>query len=172
MHKVRLALGQLVFTREVETGSGADAGHRLIRTSAVDQSAPRHLHHTRLRTLGSGRGTWHPLRSLPQTARPPTARPRLELWRERAGSWHTSDYFGLTVAHRACVFQSLLFRSCEPALRLPRKPPDPFQRGNVIETGRMSLAVSIAHRVNCLRSRAPWFGSGPAEAALARPVRC
>src|SRR5437764_11208522 len=70
MHKVRLALGQLVFTREVETGSGADAGHRLIRTSAVDQSAPRHLHHTRLRTLGSGRGTWHPLRSLPQTARP------------------------------------------------------------------------------------------------------
>src|SRR5438477_2980070 len=92
--------------------------------------------------------------------------------RHRAGSWHTSDYFGLTVAHRACVFQTLLFRSCEPALRLPRKPPDPFQLGNVIETGRMSLAVSIAHRVNCLRSRAPWFGSGPAEAALARPVRC
>ena len=168
MHKVRLALGQLVFTREVETGSGADAGHRLIRTSAVDQSAPRHLHHTRLRTLGSGRGTWHPLRSLPQTARPPTARPRLELWRERAGSWHTSDYFGLTVAHRACVFQTLLFRSCEPALRLPRKTAG----RKCHRDRRMSLAVPIAHRVNCLRSRAPWFGSGPAEAALTRPVRC
>src|SRR5437763_3656362 len=41
-------------------------------------------------------------------------------------------------------FPDLLFRSCELALRLPRKLPDPFQRGNVIATGRMSLAVSIA----------------------------
>src|SRR5260370_9254121 len=34
---------------------------------------------------------------------------------------HTSDYFGLTLAHRAWVFQTMIFRSCGRALRLPRK---------------------------------------------------
>jgi hypothetical protein len=37
------------------------------------------------------------------------------------GSWHTSDYLGLSVAQRACVFQPRIFRSGERALRLPRK---------------------------------------------------
>jgi hypothetical protein len=42
--------------------------------------------------------------------------------RPRAGSWHTSDYFSLTVAHRARIFQTMIFWSCERVLRLPRKP--------------------------------------------------
>ena len=34
--------------------------------------------------------------------------PRRCCRRSRPGSWHTSDYFGLTVAHRACVFQTVV----------------------------------------------------------------
>jgi hypothetical protein len=36
--------------------------------------------------------------------------PRPYSRRHRAGSWHTSDYFGLTAPHRACVSQTAMSR--------------------------------------------------------------
>src|SRR4029453_1184290 len=50
-----------------------------------------------------------------------------------------SGYLDLKVAYRAGVFQALIFRSCEPAPRLPRKRRAPFHWKNLIETGRMPL---------------------------------
>jgi hypothetical protein len=53
------------------------------------------------------------------------------------GSSHTSDYSNLTVPHSAWVFQTMIFRSCEIALRLPRKRRA-LSTGKFIETAECS----------------------------------